>query len=336
MSDTPTPERGLIAQPERQLVEGSAQQVHDSLTEALALLEDYAVEGAISEANLDPLPSLLAQCEQMCEGFAQAQPARVIHHMACSGGTLISKCLAAMPNVVLLSEIDPLSRMLLTRHPPLFMPTDLIHGARVALRPVDDNTAQAVFHAGLEALHSQLGEAGQHLILRDHAHSQFCSDTAPEQRPTLREMLCAAGPAYGVVTVRHPLDCYLSLIKNKWKSFTPFTLNEYARRHIAFLDRHADLELYRYEDFIDNPDAVLAQICAALDVPFASGSESLISVVSLSGDSGRSSPVIGHRPRQAINAQIEAEAAESDFYHILCARLGYAPQGTPVICGPAD
>jgi len=336
MSDTPASRGGLIVQPQDHVPEGSAQQVHDSLTQALALLEDYAVEGVIPEASLDPLPSLLAQCEQMCEEFAGTQPARAIHHMACSGGTLISKCLAAMPNVVLLSEIDPLSRMLLKRNPPLFAPSDLIHGARVALRPIDDDAAGAMFHASLDALRRQLDNAGQHLVLRDHAHSQFCSDTAPEQRPTLHEMLGEAGPARGVVTVRHPLDCYLSLIKNKWKSFTPFSLNEYARRHLAFLDRHADLDLFRYEDFIDDPDAVMAQICAALDVPFASGSDSLISVVSLSGDSGRSSPVIGHRPRQKVDAQIEAEAAESAFYQSLCARLGYAPWGTPVICGPAD
>ncbi len=336
MSDASTPERGLTVHQQGTLPDVAVQQVHDSLTEALALLEDYAVEGLMPDASLDPLPSLLTQCEEMCEGFSGAQPSRAIHHMACSGGTLISKCLATMPNTMLLSEIDPLSRMLLKRNPPLFAPSDLIHGARVAVRPVDDDAAQAVFHASLEALKSQLEDAGQHLVLRGHAHSQFCSDTAPEQRPTLHEMLCDAGPTLGVVTVRHPLDCYLSLNKNKWKSFTPFSLNEYSRRHIAFLDRHADLELFRYEDFIENPDAVLVQICAALDVPFVSGSESLISVVSLSGDSGRSASVIGHRSRRDPGTDIEAEAAESTFYQTLCARLGYAPWGTPVICGPVD
>ena len=32
---------------------------------------------------------------------------RIIYHMARSGGTLISKCLAVMNNVVLLSEVHP-------------------------------------------------------------------------------------------------------------------------------------------------------------------------------------------------------------------------------------
>jgi hypothetical protein len=305
-------------------------QIQDNLEEALDLLHDYVVDVVLPEGELDPLPSLLAQCEQMCATFPMTQPARAIHHMACSGGTLISKCLAAMPNVVLLSEVDPLSRMMTEAKKQLFLPTDLIYGARMTLRPIGDDTARAMFHAALKALQDQLDTAGQHLILRDHAHSQFCSDTAPAERPTLHEMLCDTGPACGVVTVRHPLDCYLSLIKNKWKSFTPFTLNEYARRHIEFLDRHSDLALFRYEDFLDNPDDVLAQICAALDVPFATGSESLISVVFISGDSGRSSSVIGRRPRLNLTKEIEAEAADSDCYHTLCARLGYSPLGDPI------
>jgi hypothetical protein len=35
---------------------------------------------------------------------------RTLHHVACSGGTLISRCLAALPGVVLLSELNPLNR----------------------------------------------------------------------------------------------------------------------------------------------------------------------------------------------------------------------------------
>ena len=33
---------------------------------------------------------------------------RIIHHMARTGGTVISKCLASMDEVILLSEIHPL------------------------------------------------------------------------------------------------------------------------------------------------------------------------------------------------------------------------------------
>ena len=35
---------------------------------------------------------------------------RTIHHLACTGGTLISKCLGSMPDVALISEVNPLNR----------------------------------------------------------------------------------------------------------------------------------------------------------------------------------------------------------------------------------
>ena len=34
---------------------------------------------------------------------------RTIHHLSASGGTVISKCLASMPEVIFLSEINPLN-----------------------------------------------------------------------------------------------------------------------------------------------------------------------------------------------------------------------------------
>lgn len=309
--------------------------LQDSLNEALEMLHDYACDHPESLSDVAPLPSLLSQCEALRDTALPSPPMRSIHHFACSGGTLISKCLASMPNVTLLSEIDPLSRMQIdSQHNQLFMPTDLIYGARVAVRPVDDDTTLAMFSAALEELHGALSETGRYLLLRDHAHSQFCSDTAPPERPTLLDVLAQAGPVLSVVTVRHPLDCYLSLIINGWQTFSPFTLEDYANRHIAFLDRHRDLPLFRYEEFVDDPDGQLEKICAELELPFVPGTESLIPVVEISGDSGRSSAHISRRPRRAVSDEIETEISESPGYANLCARLGYALRGEPIICGP--
>lgn len=317
MNDTPSPD-----------------DLQASLNEALAMLRDYARDQPVPLSDLAPLPSLLAQCEALCAAAPPPPKLRSIHHLACSGGTVISKCLAAMPNVTLLSEIDPLSQMQIGQKAKrLFMPTDLIYGAGVALRPVDADTAVAMFRAGLAALHRGLTETGRHLLLRDHAHSQFCSDTAPPERPTLHDILAETGPVLSVVTVRHPLDCYLSLIKNGWKTFTPFTLEDYARRHLAFLDRHRSLPLFRYEEFVEDPDGQLEKICAALELPFLPEAEAVISVVTISGDSGRTSARIAHRPRRPVPEEIEAEIGTSPGYAELCARLGYAQQGEPVICG---
>ena len=296
------------------------------LEEALYLLKDYIPDQTPKARLIEPLPSLLEQCETLCARIPEAEPLRTIHHMACTGGTLISKCLAVMPNVTLLSEIDPLSRMApqndgRTR----FAPTDLIYAARTALRPIDDTTTEHIFQASVATLHRALCEKGQRLVLRDHVHSQFCTQTEFSQRPTLHEILSRFHRVLSVVTVRHPLDSFLSLCEHQWQNFTPFNLEEYARRYRAFLDRHDRLRIFRYEDFITDPDGILQEMCMELVLPFAAGAEDLFGVVALSGDSGRTGKRIGKRSRRDVPEEIQRQAARSRAYVRLCDSLGYSP-----------
>jgi hypothetical protein len=73
--------------------------------------------------------SLLDKCEQVTNSYKKPKPViRVIHHLACSGGTLISKCISAMPNVYLLSEAHPFSDLHLGRETPIFcLPTLVLY-----------------------------------------------------------------------------------------------------------------------------------------------------------------------------------------------------------------
>ncbi len=305
----------------------STDSLRHSLEDALDLLKDYIPDQTLQARVLEPLPSLLEQCEALCARNPATEPVRTIHHMACTGGTLFAKCLAVMPNVTLLSEIDPLSTMMLPRSGDrLFAPTDIIYGARSALRPVDTATVERVFTASAEALHQALCETGQRLVLRDHAHSQFCTEVDFTQRPTLREMLSSRQQPLSVVTVRHPLDSFLSLRLNGWDQFSPFTLEEYARRYAAFLARYDRVRLWRYEDFIEDPNGVLQDICAALNLPFMAQAEDFLSIVSLSGDSGRTANRIGRRSRHQVPEEILDAIAHSTAYADLCTSLGYDPK----------
>lgn len=110
-----------------------------------------------------------------------------VHHFACTGGTVISRCIAALPNTRLLSEVDPLSNMGLEGK--LFRPTDLIGLSVQGTHPVTISTRAAMFRAAaLELLMDSRGK-GLNLVLRDHAHSQFCVEAASQDRPTLFELL---------------------------------------------------------------------------------------------------------------------------------------------------
>ena len=278
-----------------------------------------------------PLLSLLVECQaRLAEIDARPPvPIRTVHHFACSGGTLISKSLAALPNTVVCSEVDPLGTLHLQTPRRPFFPTDLIADLRFNPRTGGDAAPVRVFQAGLVALLSELDRTGLRLVLRDHAHSHFCHGETHAGRPSLREITAEVAPVLSVLTVRDPVDSFISLRRNRWVHFAPDTFDEYCRRYLAFLDAHADVPVFRYEDFVRDPADRLAGMAEALELPFSPYFESLLPLFALSGDSGRSSPTIAPRPRGEVPGDLAVEAAGSAAYRTFCERLGYEIVSVP-------
>lgn len=295
----------------------------EAIDGALGLLQDYADQSVSdSRALAQPLPSLLEQCQDLLAEveFQDPPPIRTLHHLACTGGTLISRCVAAQPNTHLLSEVDPLSPFV----PGGFLPTDLIGLSRFSSRPVDPETQIQLFLAGLRVLYEEATRGGLHLILRDHTHSHFnVSDRVPD-RPSVREIVSRAFPVKTLISVRHPLDSYLSLQDTGWvQHFIPPTLDEYARRYHAFLDAYRHCELIRYEDFVAEPEMTMQRICDTLGLGYNPDFPNTFSAIELSGDSGRRGDVISPRPRRAHSPALEQEARDSESFMALLARLDY-------------
>lgn len=255
---------------------------------------------------------------------------RVIHHFACTGGTVICKALAAMPNVTLLSELDPLSPMALpqpgSEEPTPFRPHDPLYHARAALRPPSEEVQAEAFAAAVAALHAGLTREGRHLCIRGHAHSQFCVARDWRARPGLSEILARAAPLREVVTVRHPLASFVALRGHGWIDYSPDTVEAYAERYMAFLDAHEGVPVVQYESFARDPEPVLARLCAALGLTHVPGAAAYLGTIRMSGDSGRRSAEIAPRPPRPVPPEIAAEARASTALRRLCARLGYAPE----------
>ena len=269
---------------------------------------------------------LIEQCLELCRrrGEALKEPVRTLHHFACTGGTLISRCVAAMPNVYLLSEIDPLSTLGRTPGRPQFAPTDTKSLLAQGVRPVQQATLQSLFAAELRVLVDTVQSSGAYLVLRDHAHSHFCVGAAVPDRPTVRAMAADLAPVLSVLTVRDPIDSFLSLRANDWLHFSPGDFPEYCRRYLAFLAAHEGVPVVRYERFVDHPDEVMQVICSILDLPYNDAFEALLPAVRLTGDSGRRSSVIARRPPRERRTELEEVAGRCPDYRRLADALGYA------------
>lgn len=295
-----------------------------SIEEALGLLQDRAGPPAQRALVTQPLSSLLEKCQQTSMEIAARppEPIRTIHHFACTGGTLFSKCLAVMPNTQLLSEVDPLSPLMRSL---VFAPSDLILHLQHGRWSAGADVLGDVFLAGLQVLYDRSNKNGTRLVLRDHTHSHFCTGAKIPDRVTFQALIAQRFPTLSVVTVRHPLDSFLSLKFQGWIQFSPQTFDEYCKRYLVFLDAYQGGEVFKYEDFVTDTDKTLAAICAVLQLPFMPDVLDLLSVVGLTGDSGRGGLVIEKRARRPVPEDVAAECLTSSAYTTLCVRLGYDP-----------
>lgn len=308
----------------------AANRLADVLQETVDLLLDADLVSDGAGGGRDPEPSLLQQCVELVQSSTGAcgEPIRTIHHFACTGGTVFSKCIAAMPNVQLLSEVDPLSLQRLDPTAPIFAPTDMIRLLRQATSAVPNDALIRLFEAELGVVYGMATARGMYLVIRDHTHSHFCTGDTLEPRPTLRELVQAVAPTRSLVTVRDPVDTWLSLKSHKWVHFAPATFDEYCRRYLAFLDRHDDVPVLRYEDFTREPEAEVRRACGILELPYFDGFMRVFNVFHLTGDSGRKpARGVSAPPAREGRDAVLAEAADSAHYADLAARLGYGETG---------
>lgn len=300
------------------------------LKEALLLLHDNGVASKQAEDNtpIQGEPTLLQQCLELlkAQDDLTVEPIRTIHHFACTGGTLISKCIAAMPNVQLLSEIDPFSEIAPKQQSGAFVPTDMIGLLRQSSRGHDEESVAEIFRAEIKALYANCSKKGLRLVLREHAHSHYCVGDKVATHPCLRQLLPSELPSIGIVTVRHPIDSWMSLRNNNWVHFEPGNIEEYSQRYLRFLDDYIDYSIFRYEEFVASPVTIAKQFSEALEISFSDDFQAVFSVLKISGDSGRSGSAIAPRTRFEVPDDLKAEASNSQAYGELCERLKYNPE----------
>ena len=270
-------------------------------------------------------PSLFDQCIELCrQGAARdAVSIRTIHHLSCTGGTLITKCLAAMPNVLMLNEVDPLSKMTFNADEPEFTPTDIISLLKQGSRHISDDLLVDVFLQNLNLLQKEFGAIGKNIIIRDHSHSHFLMGKQIHNRPCLRSIVKRNFQVVSVVTVRDPIDSYLSMQCLGWIQFKPDTFDEYCRRYSVFLDMYENVNLFKYEDFVRNPAQIMNEICDCLQLTYVDSFIDTFDTFKFSGDSGRNGSVIESRPRRVMSEGFIKEVEGSQSYRELVDRLGY-------------
>jgi hypothetical protein len=276
---------------------------------------------SISEAQ-----SLLARCENVLEKKqADKKTIRSIHHFACSGGTVLSKCIAAMPNTFLISEVHPTTKLTINPSVTEFRPTDLTSLGRYAELPKMDELAEKIFLSNVQVVNEHLNTLSAKLVLREHTHSDYClgDENAVASEPVLIRLLKREYSHRKIATVRDPIDSFISLQNNGWVHFSPSSFDQYCERLLAFISHFRSDEIVKYEDFVDQPKLVMKRISEILDIDYSSEFEDVFSIFKVTGDSGRSGDKINKRGRREVTKEFQDEIKNSTAYNKLKTNLQY-------------
>jgi hypothetical protein len=202
-------------------------------------------------------------------------PIRVIRGLGGNGGTFLSRVLAALEGVLLLSETNPASANLFAFD---LNPVKQLgaHYHELELPPYPGNMAELgappLFGAFVRQLAEECATRGRHLIIRDYNYADYIG-TPFIWRPSGESSLDVALPGVelrDLLLIRHPVSQYASL--------TSHAELRHVLGHDAFLagyrlllERHPAAWRIRYEDLFGAFDDMVAKIARYFELPVGTG-----------------------------------------------------------------
>jgi hypothetical protein len=222
-----------------------------------------------------------------------------------------------MPDVVLISEVNPLA-------PPqlAFNPTDPLAQFVAQYDLLTEAEKQAAFLDRLRPIVQKCLDLNRILILRDHLQSDLMH-AQPRPMRALLDTLLSEYEVMPMVTLRNPIDSFLAARQHNWIRHLDHQFETYCQRVLLFLERYADFPLFHYEAFVLDPDRILRQMCDVYGLAFDPTYRDRFYTLKLTGDSGRKSPDIAPRDRRPMNAETITAIRNSASFRLLMQRFGY-------------
>jgi hypothetical protein len=198
---------------------------------------------------------------------------RVLLHLARTGGTLISRCLASMNGVAVLSEIHPAGAAI---HYPFYDPLEQAMRWYRLIEPAEreqlGRTTPERFADAIALIRERAEARGLALVIRDWTQLDYLG--APFRRETAArsETIAALEDRFTIrafASVRHPIGQWLSL--RRIPGTAELTLETFLAGYRRFAEEAVRTGFVRYEDFTAEPETILREIAAALALSYDPG-----------------------------------------------------------------
>lgn len=263
----------------------------------------------------------------------------ILHSLGRSGGTIISKCLGCMDNVLLLSEIHPkgCSAVLEAfKQIPLafsFSPIMQAHAWHDLLdfRPYEAqilNVTNQQFLQQIIDIEIAARERGKQIIIRDWSYVDFIGTPFcyPSYLDTLSAALSSTFQLKHVSLIRDPMDQWLSM--QKLGVCRNVSLEQFLEGYLAFLQAHPSTLLFKYEHFTENPARFLQKLTEVLSIQYdPTWEDKWRNFTKITGDEyAKSSTIkeIFHNPYKAVSIDLKKQFEKSLVYQEILSITNYS------------
>ena len=273
-----------------------------------------------------------------------------VHHVAASGGSIVSQVLAAATNSVLISEINPLGSIHGCRGlKPRYDPTSLVWHLVYNSEDLSPKLKLRYFFGQLDISIEHVKGLSRNLLLRDHSHTtfNFLNKNLTFNKKKLNSLFLESINYFytqksetfdfprikPIISVRHPLDSYIASRKKGW--LAPYcgdeiNLDNYCNGLLNFqnyLKNAASAKVLRYEDLCMKLETCLENLFLNLEIEFKIPSLEEINLIKVTGKSGRKSVDIEVRERliSDIDDSLKTQVEISKNYKKYCELNGYDP-----------
>jgi hypothetical protein len=178
---------------------------------------------------------------------------RIIHHLGRAGGTIITRCIASMKGVVVLSEIHP-DNLKIVPSGLTALPMKQAH-QWYGLVSAKEAKQRINFADAIMLISKRAHEKGLTLVLRNLAHVDFIPHySRPSFSLRILEELSDQFDIIQCATVRHPIDQWLSYSRQTHFKENSVSLREFLFGYRRFTELASEMGFFRYEDFTARPD----------------------------------------------------------------------------------
>lgn len=257
-------------------------------------------------------------------GLGNSKTIRVLHNMARSGGTLISRCIGSMEGMALLSEIHPAGIRFFHPLKQAQHWFGLLSSEEVA------RCRGLSFLDAIELVWDRCEKSNLVLVIRDWSHLDYTAlPFLPYPSYCLKtaEVLSERFDVVNTATVRHPIDQWLSLSELELMAGR-IDIASFLRGYRLFAEQCQQIGFVRFEDITSDPDKCLQLLCQRLSLTFdAKYRNNWQTYTKVTGDtpgSSRAGNEIRSIPRKPITDTVLREFEGNRDYQRSIALLGYS------------